>query len=151
MLRPKVSRPVRPHLGPKTRFMLLSDSCGFVAVERSLWPRPYSVICVIYCIYNFYMQLTCLVRVRCVALARTAQKTQFPTVYCCVRICCRENCLFSRYLAMDGAIILQNNVKMNVLEKGKLCFTLLGLQDFRQRSDIGRGARTCGSVCASAF
>jgi hypothetical protein len=25
------------HLGPKTRFLLLSDSCGFVDVGRSLW------------------------------------------------------------------------------------------------------------------
>jgi hypothetical protein len=39
MLRPTVSRPVslgvKPHLVPKTRFLLLSDSCGFVDVERS--------------------------------------------------------------------------------------------------------------------
>jgi hypothetical protein len=36
MLRPTVSRPVylgvKPHLGPKIRFLLLSDSCGFVHV-----------------------------------------------------------------------------------------------------------------------
>jgi hypothetical protein len=33
-LRPTVSRPVspgvKPHLGPRTRFLLLSDTCGFV-------------------------------------------------------------------------------------------------------------------------
>jgi hypothetical protein len=38
MLRPTVNRPVcigvKPHLGPKTRFLLLSDSCGFVDVGR---------------------------------------------------------------------------------------------------------------------
>jgi hypothetical protein len=37
-LRPTVNRPVslgvKPHLGPKTRFLLLSDSCGFVDVGR---------------------------------------------------------------------------------------------------------------------
>jgi hypothetical protein len=36
MLRPTVSRPfdlgIKPHLGPKTRSLLLSDSCGFVDV-----------------------------------------------------------------------------------------------------------------------
>jgi hypothetical protein len=41
MLRPKVSRPVclgvKLHLGPKTTFLLLSNSCGFVGVERPLW------------------------------------------------------------------------------------------------------------------
>jgi hypothetical protein len=38
MLRPTVSRPaclgVKPHLGPKIRVLLLSDSFGFVDVER---------------------------------------------------------------------------------------------------------------------
>jgi hypothetical protein len=37
MLRPTVSRPdclgVKAHLGPKTKFLLLSDSYGFVDVE----------------------------------------------------------------------------------------------------------------------
>jgi hypothetical protein len=36
MLRPTISRPVclgvKPHLGPKTKFLLLSDSYGFVDV-----------------------------------------------------------------------------------------------------------------------
>jgi hypothetical protein len=40
MLRPTVSRPVclsvKPHLGPKTKFLLPSDSCGF-DVGRPLW------------------------------------------------------------------------------------------------------------------
>jgi hypothetical protein len=43
MLRPTVSRPVGQsdlvpitHLGRKTRFLLLSDSCGFVDVGRHL-------------------------------------------------------------------------------------------------------------------
>jgi hypothetical protein len=39
-LRPTVSRPVclgaKPYLRPKTRFLLLSDSCGFVDVGRPL-------------------------------------------------------------------------------------------------------------------
>jgi hypothetical protein len=38
MLRPTVSRPVnlgvKTHLGPKTRFLLLSGICAFVDVER---------------------------------------------------------------------------------------------------------------------
>jgi hypothetical protein len=38
MLRLPVSRPVylyvKPHLGPKTRFFLLSDSCGIVDVGQ---------------------------------------------------------------------------------------------------------------------
>jgi hypothetical protein len=41
MLRPTVSRPVclvsRTHLGLTTKFLLLSDSCGFVDVGRSVW------------------------------------------------------------------------------------------------------------------
>jgi hypothetical protein len=41
MLRPTVSRPVclgvRPSFGPKTRFLLPSDSCDFVDVGRPLW------------------------------------------------------------------------------------------------------------------
>jgi hypothetical protein len=41
VLRPTVIRPVclgvKPHLGPKTRFLLQSDSCGFVQAGHSLW------------------------------------------------------------------------------------------------------------------
>jgi hypothetical protein len=48
MLRPMVGRPVclsvKPQLGPKTRFLLLSDSCGFVAVWRPLWRQDGSVV-----------------------------------------------------------------------------------------------------------
>jgi hypothetical protein len=47
MLRPTVSRPVcrgkSTHLGLTTRFLLLSDSCGFVDVGRSLWGEDVSV------------------------------------------------------------------------------------------------------------
>jgi hypothetical protein len=32
-----VSIGVKPHLGPKTRFLSLSDSCGFIDVGRPLW------------------------------------------------------------------------------------------------------------------
>jgi hypothetical protein len=32
------------HLGHKTRFLLLSDNCGFVDVERSLWLKDGSVV-----------------------------------------------------------------------------------------------------------
>jgi hypothetical protein len=48
MLLPTVSRPVslgvKPHLGPKTRFLLLSDSCGFVDVGHPLWREDGSVV-----------------------------------------------------------------------------------------------------------
>jgi xanthosine utilization system XapX-like protein len=48
-LRPTVSRPVslgvKPHLGPKIRFLLLSDSCSFVDVGRPFWREDGSVIC----------------------------------------------------------------------------------------------------------
>jgi hypothetical protein len=48
MLWPTVSQPVclrvKPHLGTKTRFLLLSDSCGFVDVGRPLWLEDGSVI-----------------------------------------------------------------------------------------------------------
>jgi hypothetical protein len=48
LVRPTVSRPVclgvKPHLGPKTRFLLLSDSCGFVDVGRPLWRDNGSVV-----------------------------------------------------------------------------------------------------------
>jgi hypothetical protein len=41
ILRPTVSRPVylgvKPHLRPKTRILLLSDSCGFVDVGHHFW------------------------------------------------------------------------------------------------------------------
>jgi hypothetical protein len=33
-----------PHQGPKTRFLLLSDSCGFVDVGRPLWREDESVV-----------------------------------------------------------------------------------------------------------
>jgi hypothetical protein len=49
MLRQTVSRPVflgvKPHLGPKARFLLLSDSCGFVDVGRPFWREDGSVVC----------------------------------------------------------------------------------------------------------
>jgi hypothetical protein len=45
---PTVSRTVcsgiKPHLGPKTRFLLLSDSCGFVDVGLPLWWENGSVV-----------------------------------------------------------------------------------------------------------
>jgi hypothetical protein len=48
MLRPTVSRPVcfgvKPHLGPKARFLLLSDSCGFADVERPFWCGGWSAV-----------------------------------------------------------------------------------------------------------
>jgi hypothetical protein len=48
MLRPTVSRPVclrvKQHVGPKTRFLLLSDSCMFVHVWRPLWREDGSVV-----------------------------------------------------------------------------------------------------------
>jgi hypothetical protein len=48
-IRPTVSRPVslsvKPHLGPKTRFLLLWDSCCFADVGRPLWREDGSVIC----------------------------------------------------------------------------------------------------------
>jgi hypothetical protein len=48
MLRPTVIRPVclsaKPHLGPKTRFLLLWDSCGFVDVGRPLWREDGSAV-----------------------------------------------------------------------------------------------------------
>jgi hypothetical protein len=47
-LRPTVSQPVsrgvKPHRGPKTRFMLLSESCGFIDVGHPLWQADGSVI-----------------------------------------------------------------------------------------------------------
>jgi hypothetical protein len=48
MLRPTGSRPVflgvKPYLRPKTKFLLLSGSCGFVNVGRPLWREDESVI-----------------------------------------------------------------------------------------------------------
>jgi hypothetical protein len=45
---PTVSRSVclgvKPHLGPKTRFLLLSDSCEFVDVGRPFWREDGSVV-----------------------------------------------------------------------------------------------------------
>jgi hypothetical protein len=45
---PTVSWPVcvgvKPPLGPKTRFLLLSNSCGFVDMGRPLWHEDGSVI-----------------------------------------------------------------------------------------------------------
>jgi hypothetical protein len=39
-----VSLGVKPYLGPKTRFLLLSDSCGLINVGRPLWQEDGSVI-----------------------------------------------------------------------------------------------------------
>jgi hypothetical protein len=39
-----VSLGVKPHLGPKTRFLLLSDNYGFVDVRHPLWWKDRSVI-----------------------------------------------------------------------------------------------------------
>jgi hypothetical protein len=49
MLRPTVQLPSlswnkAPHLELTTRFLLLSDSCGFLDVERSLWREDGSVV-----------------------------------------------------------------------------------------------------------
>jgi hypothetical protein len=48
MLRPEISRPVclgvKPHLGPKTRFLLLADSCRFDDVGLPLWREDVSVV-----------------------------------------------------------------------------------------------------------
>jgi hypothetical protein len=48
ILRPTASRPVylgvKPHLRSKTRFLLLSGSCGFVDVGRLLWREDWSVL-----------------------------------------------------------------------------------------------------------
>jgi hypothetical protein len=48
MLRRTVIRPVclgfKNHLGSKTRFLLLSDSCGFVDVGRPIWREDGSVV-----------------------------------------------------------------------------------------------------------
>jgi hypothetical protein len=48
MLWPTVSRSVclgvKPHLGPKTRFLLLSGSCGFFYVGRPFWQEDGRVI-----------------------------------------------------------------------------------------------------------
>jgi hypothetical protein len=45
---PTVSRPVcsgiKPHPGPKTKFLLLSDGCGFVDVGLRLWREDGSVV-----------------------------------------------------------------------------------------------------------
>jgi hypothetical protein len=47
-LRPTVIRPVclcvNPHLGSKTRLLLLSDGCGFVDVGRPLWWKIGSIV-----------------------------------------------------------------------------------------------------------
>jgi hypothetical protein len=47
ILWPTVSHPVdlglKSHLGPKTRFLLLSDSCGFDDVRHPLWQKNGSV------------------------------------------------------------------------------------------------------------
>jgi hypothetical protein len=51
-LRPTVSRSVslgvKPHLGPKTRFLLLSDSYGFVNMGHPLWREDGNFLCIIY-------------------------------------------------------------------------------------------------------
>jgi hypothetical protein len=44
MLWPTVSLGVKPHLGSNTRFLLVSDSCGFADVMRPLWQEDSSVI-----------------------------------------------------------------------------------------------------------
>jgi hypothetical protein len=62
MLQATVSRPVylgvKPHLAPNTRFLLLSDSCGFVDVHNCCWsspaqsfsgPSPAGLMTILYC------------------------------------------------------------------------------------------------------
>jgi hypothetical protein len=49
MLRPTVSRPVclgvKPHLGPKNRFLLLSGICALFDVGHPLWRKDVSAVC----------------------------------------------------------------------------------------------------------
>jgi hypothetical protein len=82
MLRPTVSRPVclgiSTHLGLTTRFLLLSHSCEFVDVGRSLWREGGSVF------YN-----------RCWSWPAQSFSSPSPmgliTIFCCLRF---ENSLF---------------------------------------------------------
>jgi hypothetical protein len=52
MLSLTVSRPVylgvKPHLRPKSSFLLLSDNCGFVDVGHPLWREDESVVYIFY-------------------------------------------------------------------------------------------------------
>jgi hypothetical protein len=41
----QVNLVVKPRLGPKKRFVLLSDSCGFADMGRPLWREDVSAIC----------------------------------------------------------------------------------------------------------
>jgi hypothetical protein len=76
MLRPTVSRPVcpgvKPHLRPKTRFLLLSDSCGFVDVGRPLWRGDGPVV------YNCCWPSPAL-------SFSGASPTGFMAIFCCLR------------------------------------------------------------------
>jgi hypothetical protein len=101
--RPTVSGPVRfgekPRLGPNTIFWLLSDSCWFVHVARSLWGEDGSVV--YYSCWSSPAQ-SYLPRSHCsnclpnIISALIAYKT--PFLCCCFQLLsCSHACLRSRY------------------------------------------------------
>jgi hypothetical protein len=87
-----VSLGVKPHLGPKTRFMLLSGSCSFVDVWCTLWQGDnLSFISHIFSSTSSIFTILHVLILHCsagpcyIASERIAQKTQFPPfLHCCL-------------------------------------------------------------------
>jgi hypothetical protein len=97
------------HLGLKTRFLFLSDSCGFVNVGRPLWREDGSVFYNVKYVYILQVIIRIPGRTNLLlSLKRHRLHSKWCiqlVFYCCVYIPCRGNILPSRFIARIGGFL----------------------------------------------